>query len=62
MTPLERIHLLIDRGFIHAHEIATCMVERDVANGEYEGCSPELDMAYTEYLRLAERELERWPA
>jgi len=35
-------------------DIAAHLVDRDVANGEYEGCSSELEMAHDEYRRQAE--------
>ena len=37
------------------HDIASSMVDHDVASKEYEGCSSEMEMAYNDYLRRVER-------
>jgi hypothetical protein len=37
-----------------AWEIAMELVDEDVSAGEYEGCSPELDLAASEYLAAAQ--------
>lgn len=38
--------------------VADALVDRDVSSGEYEGCSSELEIAYTTYESLARRALE----
>jgi len=39
------------------YAVAEKMVDEDVAGGEYEGCSMELEMAYEEYRAEAARQL-----
>lgn len=36
-------------------DVAMGLCEEDVANGDYEGCSNELDLAASEYMALASR-------
>lgn len=38
-------------------EIAEALTDEDVANGEYEGCSTELELAASDYIARAERVL-----
>jgi hypothetical protein len=40
-----------------AFDLAMALTEEDVVNGEYEGCSPELDLAASDYIAAAERVL-----
>jgi hypothetical protein len=40
-----------------ADEVARSLVDEDVAAGEYEGCSSELELAYIEYEALAREAL-----
>lgn len=42
----------------NAWAIAESMVDEEVAAGEYEGCSTELEMAFTEYENRVERLLQ----
>ena len=42
----------------NAHDIATSLVEEDVERGDYEGCSTELEIAYSDYFAQAERFLQ----
>jgi hypothetical protein len=39
-------------------EVAAWLTDEDVASGEYDGCSVDLELAFTEYLEVA-RELVR---
>lgn len=58
-TTRERVEAYVlacyDHGFEPSpDEVAAGLVDEDVAAGEYEGCSTDLDLAYTEYLARAE--------
>lgn len=47
-----------DKGWMpDAWSIAETLVDEDVAAGEYEGCSVELEMEFDEFRRLAEEAL-----
>jgi hypothetical protein len=48
MTDNEILDLLIECGG-STWAVAETQVDADVARGEYEGCSSELEMAFTEY-------------
>ena len=38
---------------LSAEDIAMAMIDQDVSRGEYEGCSTELELAFTEYVSMA---------
>jgi hypothetical protein len=38
-------------------EVAMALIDQDVAEGLYEGCSPEMELAYGEYVAAAQRVL-----
>ena len=56
-TTSERIEAawLASGGLADASELAMELIAQDVAAGEYEGCSSELELAYSEYVAAAER-------
>jgi hypothetical protein len=37
-----------------ARGVAEILIDEDVSSGDYEGCSTELELAFTEYERIAE--------
>jgi hypothetical protein len=45
-------------GEIDATEIAMTLIDEDVAEGLYEGCSDELDLAASEYIAAAQRMID----
>jgi hypothetical protein len=60
--PAERVERVILAAFADDHEpspseVAMELCDEDVANGDYEGCSGELDLAASEYMALASRAL-----
>jgi hypothetical protein len=57
--PRERVETVILKAFEENYEIgpdvvAEVLVDEDVSNGQYEGCSSELEMWFCEYERQAE--------
>lgn len=40
------------------HDVAEIIVDAQCARGDYEGCSPELESAYSHYRAFAEKALE----
>lgn len=56
----ERVEEFILASFAEDYEpdpsdVAMALCEEDVARGDYEGCSSELDLAASEYIALASR-------
>lgn len=61
MTDQEREDAILEAladGFPPS-EVAMFLTDRDVAAGEYDGCSSDLEMAYSDYVAQAERILEQ---
>lgn len=46
---------LASDGQASRDDVAAELIDQDVAAGEYEGCSTELELAYSEYVAAAER-------
>jgi hypothetical protein len=62
MTPRDRVEQEILEAFDNDYEpspdeVAAALVDADVSQGEYEGCSTDLEIAFTEYEALARRAL-----
>lgn len=57
MTTQERVKRVLSEcavlGLFDPYAVAEHLCDQDVVNGEYEGCSSELELAFMEYEREA---------